>query len=1401
MHNYIVKNDEKANYVEFNVSIPDGYNSFKVDYINGSIINQNYLNVGDRIIFKFNNNPLRYDVPEGNINLNLLTAARDKTPSDSYMGLSYKVDSANADYKFINLALNNFYKLVFIPIYTVFSTTHYNYIYIFNPCDDNADNFLEAPIKNIPAKQLSDTIFAEFAGNYVLALVPTDGNKISDIMLTVGESINNSKMRPQDAGSFQISSSTINEVNTTTLQKEAYNYGSTWNYPVHNLIMNHKQSIKYVQSDTLQNPTRFIVFQLTGTEENRTYTTTYSVNNTLNNVQIDDSGKYTVTNANKTLTYIYYTYDKDDNNSPALVSNSMLTTTQKYIPLQLFRKVGNNYYLCTDRDNIIANVNVSFLAGTELCDGNYYTLNDIYTNHGDSYTDVRQINASTNYFKFLHNDLSYKYKVIKVRLRIGFREKGTEKYRSLTDNGDGHDFSDYAIFTLFNNQANKACKFECKSYKQENIGSIKCFSDINYHGEFVPADKCEYFIECKIGSENTYHETTFEEFPMYVIGPLHATKRYSQGKVVTSNDNKYKSYSVYDLYTHCYTGITTSEPAYTNINTITQNTKEILQQTVNDYHPSNNPADITNNNKRCSNPEDIMIQAVKDKVDKNKHGVELSFNELSNKVCNYNIQDDYTVLLTYDDAQWQHGNNTESFKCFVPHKSTAVFESYPYVPGFIIINDLNGDNTINLTDANSEIYLSTGHETLNIDPANIDDDKFKTFNGSLLFDRSNSRITRLFSNDVTGSCLGYLNDLLSAKLSRYYTCVNYNIWNTFINTNNTISLTLNSTSLKDIYASAYADIVTPNNDNKYPISGHIFTGAHEYVLASCFDICKLIGSEAIVNNCIPNLSIEQQQYNNVVVLPYDKRTETLTGNVYPSTMFYKFFHYYNSALDTYPYNGLSTNDMYDGSTTVGGVNLICVDTPIITSDKSGDEDYSKALQHYNFNTYRGFYVTNISKYDALDKESEIPAQCFDDIFKGYYNTNKYLSKCAVMQTLPAFRIYRNSNFEQTDLTITTGGVKTIHPIYLQSTPRILLNNVLYLFDFVINQLMNNRNIIYEKTSNTGGFYVNTMTLTDNINSISDTIDNTAVKYPLIRFPINIVSTEDNTYSYSTDFLSLLLLNYCNGNIRSINDYYDANSLAEVLPALDSKDNTKNNEEIIQDMIINDESTCVQLFSNKFFKFYDNVDIFNVVTFKQQYVDSVYYNNILLGYYYNIEELNNSELTAITNSIDSLINNVESYNNLKLCKIFICKLGEFLDYPKILFGAVDTFMNSLRVSVNSAQTIDSALPVKQFARDLNNPDNGKYDENAYTVFDSKLNNYNKDDNKRNTYMFGVIFKYHQLALGYQNLSNELSDDYNISKANGQRHFKLIIYDEYGRKIPNTDTSQGFKNNLMLELTLA
>ena len=168
---------------------------------------------------------------------------------------------------------------------------------------------------------------------------------------------------------------------------------------------------------------------------------------------------------------------------------------------------------------------------------------------------------------------------------------------------------------------------------------------------------------------------------------------------------------------------------------------------------------------------------------------------------------------------------------------------------------------------------------------------------------------------------------------------------------------------------------------------------------------------------------------------------------------------------------------------------------------------------------------------------------------------------------------------------------------------------------------------------------------------------------------------------------------------------------------------------------------------------------------------------------------------IENLINSLINNVSSFNNLKHAKILIVKLGEFLQFPKILYGTSHSFNKALNVNIDN-------LNMSKYVSPLRSKFSYRIDENSnQQITDNESELHENDKQKINVYLFGVMFKYHQLNLGYQNLNNELNEEFQINKALGNKHFELILTDEYGRLIPNTDTSQGFSNNLYLEISLA
>ena len=322
-----------------------------------------------------------------------------------------------------------------------------------------------------------------------------------------------------------------------------------------------------------------------------------------------------------------------------------------------------------------------------------------------------------------------------------------------------------------------------------------------------------------------------------------------------------------------------------------------------------------------------------------------------------------------------------------------------------------------------------------------------------------------------------------------------------------------------------------------------------------------------------------------------------------------------------------------------------------------------------------------------------------------------------------------------------------------------MNNILYMLDYAIMRMIKQYNKLL------GPFCI----VTNIKNTDITTINNTNTEYPMKRL------------SDYTAMDAYMLLNYIIGT--SLNEYENVNVMRQSV----------NDEELIHDMVTIDQTTNVQLFSNKYFNFRKLLSEYAMVVYKQQYVEQVYYNDQLLRLYYKWSS--NDDYASIINSINGLINDTSTYNNLKACNIFICKLGEFLQFPKILFAGTNCFNNTLNISVHNYNMATYTPAIKNVF------ETRMYDDEQVTDVKTEYN-VEKPEQKVNTYLFGVMFKYHQLSLGYQNLHNELAgNEYMISNALGNRQFTIVLYDEFGRMIPSKDTSQHFDNNLYMELSLS
>lgn len=1313
-HNLIVSNDKDADVVQFDITIPDNYSSFKVEYLNGSIINQNYLNVGDELQFTFSNHPIVYDVKAPNVVLNRKTGSGMKRKND------------NVKYDKISLDMWQTFRVKYIPIYMFFDESINAYRYIFSPCktNDAGDDrlYLDEPTQDVPSYKIyvgavGNPVEAAFTGQFVLALEKEDN--LPKTIVKIGESISNSKLQMNELGAYSVLGSNVSEVNEEQqLRTSAYSYGSSWTYPVDNLLMKHHLTI-------YESPTQDLPLVITESVADENDVIQYTFNQPLANYPIVNSEIQTTSvsvyeGTNKTL---FKVQEYDSLNEPHL---KPLTTNYKIfskgkqnVLLNLFVKIQDSplEYRNVLYDEAVVvpvdNISNGFLkSGQELVSEDFYDYN-----------------ISFNKINYSYIDPDVKYSGNPLVLRVEWQPNGSEWVSAATEELYIYDNNHEYLKTPHLCNCRSTSTF--KVVKQEHISDP---DPPQFNARFKVLN---HVIESNEDDETDINgEFVFADISFYVCGLIHPNETGNWSIISTLNTGLFKDSANPENWLIPITNSLLNVP---------------LQLTSNDYPVGNDP----NNNERELNEEDILLNV------KDGSTLNFSFAQLKNNIhiINGNNISIKPLKWYWNDDFTSHAND-QDLTVFVPCKTSTVmsrFKRTNYKRGFFTITTLDGGITSSLTDSNCNVFLAGGHETLNVEAPQSDDEKFKTFNGSLLFDRSDSKITRLFSNDITGSALGYINDILSAKLCRHYFIANYNTFNAFFDTSLTLPINPNSTTL-----------------NQYYTDFNLYSGAHEIVLCSCQDLVKLIGSENVVNNCFINLHPEQQRIDTKVMDFYDIiNASTFKGDTSRQPFIYKSFHLYTASLDEEPYVGHRINDSND--TTIGGLNVLRVNGDTLNMG------YNQAERHTTWtNSHKVYFIQNpeLATDNIQDVKNEVSSV-------RPYNGNANIN-LGYIETLPFVRLYRNASFQQTDLTITTGGVKTLHPIYLQCVPRVLCQNVLYIMDFLINKLCAQYGGIRDSASIFN--YVQCLSFQSNLTSLTTHPDR---KYPLLRFGKRrkrLGAGGEQLIAESFD--SLFILNYITP--LSVNEFLSNEDLIDELPTK----NNPNNEELIANVETSSQTMNVQLFSKKRFDFYDNIDESSVVIYRDMYVESIPDTEILFKFYFNFSNNKQGENDAAAeqNILTSLINRVSSYNNLKTCKLFIYKLGEFLQFPKILFGSCENFNNTLNVSVynfNMSKMENPLISELKYDFDPNT-------DLQTTREETKTNDLSKF--KVNTYLYGVMFKYHQLALGYNNLYNELQTDYQISKALGNRHFVLKLFDEYGRMIPNKDTSQGFSNNLYLEITL-
>lgn len=1196
--NLLINNDKDDEIVKFTVELPDGYTAFRVESIDGTLINQNYLKIGDKIKLTFNNNPIIYDT-QGKYHYVI---------KHKYInGEEEEIQEKTVDK--LRLDLFQIYETLYVPIYSLIDAENNMIYYLFNPRDDSQ-------LMKEPKETLDDYLGMSFTGEYVITLryIPN----IPDIDVTFGESIQNSKTSFEDIGAINA----VGESVADNFQAQTYTYGSSWRYNVKNLILNHRINYELIQNNAGKINLILSYFLKLDDEE-------YSVN-------IDNflSQPFTQTmnfNDNEFNIYSYTFSSPPDTHTYTLINNT-------YYSAQNLRQ--NNEIYIYDDGTIPTHPHMlmSYELAALNMDGapNHPLLDET----GFKSTGQKIMNTSLNHtITGLKTNVFYTCRSIRIQIKY---KTNAGTFKPILFNTwwftEGAVVEDNCIKVLINNTGDVG-----KSY-----GIYYITSNNN------PKRASVWFT-----SEDLPNETVLYLDQRCKGDQTHSTRFQAEGGQFTV------IYSIYKGRTN--TQVEYSAPSI-----------DIF----------NKPLQFTHLNDFDNGDDDLLIS---DDSTYFPNTAEFSMPNLTNdKITCELVDNSDTSKFTYTRST----PVTLPKNLFVPMKSRQELKLHENGCCIICDNNNPGSPSQILDDALICVYLATGHETLNVEPASDDDMFYKTFNGSLIFDRSKSRITRLFANSQSNSCLGYINDIIAAKLSRYYFVSDWQIFDTFIDTKESLNISRNPKQSEN-FNIRYKD--------KY------FTGEHNVILSNCFDLVKFIGSDTIVNNCQPTITPEEQTIY-VDMITAETMTETRIQQAEYANHVIKCFHYYNSGFNSFPQFGL----LYENSTVPEGLTINS-----ISSDRRNTNAITLIVDKDKANRILDAATISTFKQTEYQKNLIYPRD----------ETGYGLSFIA-----PIGRIYRNANYEQSDLTISTGRMKTLNPVYVQCVNRCTVNNLLYMFDVLLS---------YNIADFNKNFIV-------------------GVNYQMMRF------------TTLNDFTNLMILNFMNR--KSVNEYDDIKALNESLP---TAGNTQN-EELIYDISTVGMNTNVQLFSDRLFDFHEQVSYLSVVDYSQILIESSDLPTNTLSLYFGS---NNAE--QIKTYIDNFYKNYNISNRFNIrrnIKCFVCKLGEFLEYPKIIFGVVECFNNSnsvLCVWTNPSQyystfTFDPSTGVETFTPN--------------------------DKQKRNVSLFGVMFRYHQLSLGWQRMESDIQEVYDISKAKGQKHFTLTLIDEFGRMFPNIDTSQGFNNNLKLEVTM-
>lgn len=1193
--NLLINNDKDDEVVKFTVELPDGYSAFRVESIDGTLINQNYLKIGDKIRLTFNNNPIIYDT-QGKYHYTIKHRSGNGEEEDGY----------NVEVDKLRLDLFNIYETLFVPIYSLIDVENNMIYYLFNPCD-------ESQLMKDPKETLDDYLGMSFTGEYVIALRYI--RNIPDIDVTFGESIQNSKTSFEDIGAINA----VGEAVMDNFQAQTYTYGSSWRYNVKNLILNHH--INYELTPNSWDSINLILsyFLKLGSEE-------YSVN-------IDNFLSQPFTQTMK--------FNDNEFNIYSYSSNTYTPIDNTYHSSQNLRQ-NNEVYIYDDGTN--PHMLMSYeLEGLGIDGAPAHPLLD---ETGFKCNGQNIMNSSLNHaITGLKTDVFYTCRHVTIQMYYYNSKSGWREATTTT----GWYFS--TAVPVVNNMI-----------------EVVTITDIS-RPEFLN----DYSVVKSNESTARLYRFVTDDLP---AGTKIYLDQRCRGPAATTPDTIFHAeMGQFTLIYSIYTGRTNTSVTY----------KKQHSTPVFIY---NKPLQFTDMSVYENGDDDLIIED--DNIQFPNTATVFMPNLTNDKITCELVDNSDTSIFTYTRST----PVTLPNNVFVPMKSRQELKLHSNGCCIICDNNNPGSPSQILDDALICVYLATGHETLNVEPASEDDMLYKTFNGSLIFDRSKSRITRLFANSQSNSCLGYINDLIAAKLSRYYFVSDWQIFDTFIDTKETLNISRNPKQVENFYT-------------RY--KGKYFTGEHNVILSNCFDLVKFIGSDTIVNNCQPTITPEEQQLY-VDMITADELTEQRIQIAEYNEHVIKCFHYYNSGFNSFPHFGL----LYENSTVPEGLTI---------NSLSSDRRNTNAI------------ALIVDKDKAVD---ELDAATITTFKQNEYQKNLIYPRDETGYGLsfiaPIGRIYRNANYEQSDLTISTGRMKTLNPVYVQCVNRCTVNNLLYMFDVLL-------------SSNIAEFNKNFIV---------------GVNYQVMRF------------TTLTDFTNIMILNFMNK--KSVNEYENIAELNESLP---TEGNTAN-EELLYNLLTVGMNTNVQLFSDRLFDFHEQVSYLSVVDYSQILIESSDLPINTLSLYFG--EGNKEQITTYINNYYKNYNISNRFNIRRNIKCFICKLGEFLEYPKIIFGVVECFNNS-----NSVLCVWTN-PSQYYSTFRFDPSTGV---ETFTP---------NDKQKRNVSLFGVMFRYHQLSLGWQRMESDIQEVYDISKAKGQKHFTLTLIDEFGRLFPNVDTSQGFKNNLKLEVTM-